>query len=204
MSPESKIQQAKTLARIATKQSQEKLLVDLNGIASAMNARGILISSIHVNQVAQRCKDELRTAAEIIWKELCRVVENSESTNTTDLEVIFQELLVSERKAIESAQSSAIDKYADQLQNKSMLQVQDLHTAHLELLAKYEAEILLHVSLVQKTADKDLYQRIKSKFLDNGLILVIGLTGAAIIFIGSFTDAITKIRQAIGAAIGDG
>ena len=72
MSPESKIQQAKTLARIATKQSQEKLLVDLNGIASAMNARGILISSIHVNQVAQRCKDELRTAAEIIWKELCR------------------------------------------------------------------------------------------------------------------------------------
>ena len=204
MSPEAKILQAKALARIANKQSQEKLLADLNAIASAMNARGILISSIHVNQVFKRCKDELRVAAEIIWKELSRMPRDSESKDTLDLELIFQELLVSERKAIESAQSAAVSIFANQLQNKSLLQAQDLHTAHLELLAKYEAEFALHANLLQPEEDKDLYQRIKSKFLSNRIILIVVLTGAAIIFIGSFTDSISKIRQAIAVAFSDG
>ena len=204
MPPESKIQQAKTLVRIASKQRQEKLLADLNGIASAMNARGMLISSIHVNQVVQRCKDELRHAAEAIWEELSRVIDSSENLETQEIDLLFQDLLVLERKAIESAQQSAISKYADQLQNKSMLQVQELHNTHLDLLAKYEAEIGLRFGLIREAVHKDLYQKIKSKFLNNRTVMIVGLVGAAIIFIGSFTDSIAKIRQAIGAAFGDG
>ena len=204
MPPESKIQQAKTLVRIASKQRQEKLLADLNGIASAMNGRGMLISSIHVNQVVQRCKEELRHAAEAIWKELSRVIDSSEKLKTQEIDLLFQDLLVLERKAIESAQQSAISKYADQLQNKSMLQVQELHNTHLDLLAKYEAEIGLRIGLIREAVHKDLYQKIKSKFLNNRTVMIVGLVGAAIIFIGSFTDSIAKIRRAIGAAFGDG
>ena len=204
MPPESKIQQAKTLVRIASKQRQEKLLADLNGIASAMNGRGMLISSIHVNQVVQRCKEELRHAAEAIWKELSRVIDSSENLEIQEIDLLFQDLLVLERKAIESAQQSAISKYADQLQNKSMLQVQELHNTHLDLLAKYEAEIGLHIGLIREAVHKDLYQKIKSKFLNNRTVMIVSLVGAAIIFIGSFTDSIAKIKQAIGAAFGDG
>ena len=204
MPPESKIQQAKTLVRIASKQRLEKLLADLNGIASAMNARGMLISSIHVNQVVQRCKEELRHAAEAIWKELSRVIDGFENLETQELDLLFQDLLVLERKAIESAQQAAISRYADQLQNKSTLQVQELHNTHLELLAKYEAEIGLRIRLIREAVDKDSYRKIKSKFLNNRAVLIVGLVGAAIIFIGSFTDSIAKIRQAIGAAFGDG
>ena len=204
MPPESKIQQAKSLVRIASKQRQEKLLADLNGIASAMNARGMLISSIHVNQVVQRCKDELRHAAEAIWEELSLVIDSSENLETQEIDLLFQDMLVLERKAIESAQQSAISKYADQLQNKSMLQVQDLQNTHLDLLAKYEAEIGLHIGLIREAVRKDLYQKIKSKFLNNRTVMIVSLVGAAIIFIGSFTDSIAKIKQAIGAAFGDG
>lgn len=197
-------ERATALVNAASKQRHQNLLAVIQQTRANMNSRGILFSSIHVNEVSQTCTLELREMAKIIWDDIQRTHEYCGLKTSEDLLALFRVLLQGEKTKLEQIREGAIRDIARQLQNQKLIGVSNLSETYDGLLGQYEAEIEIYISNLKRGAGATLADRLRSRFMNSVPIAVGALVVAAIVVLAAFTDALEKLSGFFKGVLGAG
>lgn len=169
-----------------------------------MNSRGILFSSIHVNEVSQTCTSELREIAKIMWDDIKRAHESCGSKTSEDLLTLFRVLLQGEKTKLEQIREGAVRDIAQQLQNQKLIQVGTLSETYDDLLGQYETEIEIYINNLKRGTGATLADRLRSRFMNSLPIAVGVLVVAAIVVLAAFTDALGRLNDFFKGVLGVG
>jgi hypothetical protein len=195
---------ATALVNAISKERHQNLSAVIQQIGAAMNSRGVLLSSIHVNEVSEACASELRNIAGLIWDNMKRAHESCGSKTSEDLLALFRMLLLAEKVKLEQVQEGAIGGIARQLQNQSLIPMHGVSEAYDDLLRRYRVEIEIYISNLQRGAGATIADRLRSRFMNNWVIAVGATVVAAIVFLAEFTDAIGKLSTFVKGVFGGG
>ena len=196
-------ERASALVNSASAERQRKLLSSIQQIRSQMNARGILASSIHANEVCVACASELRERAQLIWDSIRRAHESCGANASEDLLTLFLVLLEKEKAALEQTQEEAAGGVARQLHNQTLIEFQLVSDVHANMLAQYKTEIAIYLDNLKRGSGKNLYERLKCGFLNNKLIAACAVIVMVVVGLASFTDAVGKLSGFINIVSGN-
>ena len=197
-------ERATALANAVSKERHQNLLIAIQQLRSEMNSRGVLISSMHVNEVYKACASEQREVAKLIWENMKRAHESCGSKISEDLSALFRALLLNERTKLEQVQEEAVGGIARQLQNQTLVQSHWVSETYDDLMTQYEAEIAIYISNLKQGVGSNLADRLRSRFMNNKFIAVGAVVVAAILVLAGFTDALGKLSSFIRGALGSG
>lgn len=188
-------ERATALVNAASKQRHQKLLAVIQQTRANMNSRGILFSSIHVNEVFRTCTSELREIAKLIWENMKRAHESCGSNTSDDLFTLFCVLLQGERETtkLEQVQEGAVSDIARQLQNQNLIQVGKISETYHDLLGQYKTEIEIYISNLKRGTGVSLADRLQNRIKNNVPIAVGVVVVAAIVALAAFTDALRTL-----------
>lgn len=198
------IDRATALVNAVSMERHENLSAVVQQIRTAMNSRGMLHSSLHVNEVNQACASELRNMGSLIWDNMKRAHESCGSKASDDLLGLFRMLLLAEKAKLEQLQERAIGTTARQLQNKALIPMQGVSETCDDLLRQYKVEIEIYISNLQGGAGANLVDMLRNRFMNNWVIAVGVTVVTAIVFIAAFTDAIRRLSGFVKGVFGDG
>jgi hypothetical protein len=192
------------LADAASEERHIALAASIRDIRHRMNERGILSSSIHVNDVFGAGVDELTMIASLLWENLKRAHQSCGTSPAANLSGIFDQLLSAERAKMEFACRDATHAIRSQLSNPGLTWGTALDDAHARLLRKYRVEIEIYQTSVSQKPKDNLAESAKSGLLSRKPIAILTVTAAAIGGIAAFTDSISKLIDFAGKVFGGG
>ncbi len=195
---------ATALVNAVSKERHQNLSAAIQQIGAAMNARGVFLSSMHVNEISQACVSELRNIAGLVWDNMKRAHESCGSKTSEDLLALFRILLLAQRTKMEQVQEGAIGGIAEKMQNQTLLSTRELSVAYDDLLNKYQIEIDIYISNLQQGAGTTLADRLRRTFMNNWAIATVVTVVAAIVFLAAFTEAISKLSGFAKGVFGEG
>lgn len=195
---------ATALVNAASKQRHQKLLDVIQQTRANMNSRGILFSSIHVNEVFRTCTSELREIAKLIWDNMKRAHESCGSNTSEDLLALFRVLLQGETTKLEQVCQGAVHDIVRQLQNQNLIQIGNMSTTYDDLLTQYGAEIEIYISNLKRGTGETLADRLQNKIKNNVPIAIGTVVVAAIVVLAAFTDALGKLYVFFKGILGAG
>jgi hypothetical protein len=179
------------------------LLIKIRDVKSEANGRGVLNSSMCVNEICRVCVEEYQAMSESIYNDLVRAHESCGTPlpeNATEEMVNIFEKLESEIKGkIEGAQEQAAGGIANGLQNKGLLEFNRIPKENDRVKAKYKTEIEMYIDGVRQQSVKIATDQIKDKFLNNRIIAFGVIVIAVVVAIGAFTGAIESISAAVSS-----
>ena len=190
-------ERTKDLLESSFTKRQHDLLIKIRDIKGEMNARGVLNSSMCVNEVCRACVTELQEFSDEIFFELKRSNKScggdySKSTKTK-LTGLFEDYLRDTKAQLSSVQEQSVGNIARHLQNKNLIQFEWLDEELGRLLIKYQAEMAMYIDTLHLSSGSNLVDRLKNSFFNNRLIAIGVLVIGAIVAIGTFTGALQSI-----------
>jgi hypothetical protein len=198
-------QRSKVLIDTCYEKRHHDLLVQIRDVKSEANDRGVLNSSMCVNEICRVCVEEYQAMSEHIYNDLVRAHESCgtplPANAKEEMVQLFQAFETEVKGKIEGAQDQAASGIAKALQNKGLLQFNRISKENDRIRAKYTTEIEMYIDGVRQQAAKNATDQIKDNFLNNRIIAFGVVVIAVVVAIGAFTGAIESISAAVSSAL---
>ena len=192
------------LIAAASREGEEALRRRLLEISGEMNERGIIHSSIYVNEVAAACATQLHEMASIAWSCVQRAHQSCGHCDAAAVLPYFKRVLESESSKLDAALQGAVGTVAAGLQNQSMLRLQAVREARAHLVQKYTGEIEVYVANLARVASGTVLDRWKNRLKSNPLVAASLIVAAAIAGVATFTESIGKLESFVRKMLGEG
>lgn len=190
-------ERAKNLIETLSENRRHELLIKIRDIKSEMNQRGVLNSSMCVNEVCKACVVELNEFSDIILSELQRAHKSCNGqyskSLSTELTQIFQSHFEQTKSQLASIQEQSVGNIARSMQNPNIIQFGWLENESQRILPKYRTEISMYVDNLHYSTGSTLVARINHAFSNRAWFAISAAVISVIIILGSFTDSLTKI-----------
>ncbi len=191
------IERANNLIETASESRRQDLLIKIRDIKGEMNQRGVLNSSMCVNEVCKACVTELNEFSEIILKELQRAHKSCNGkyskSLSTELTKIFQSHFKNTITQLASIQEQSVGNIARSMQNSNIIQFGWLEEESQRILPKFRTEISMYADNLHYSTGSTLVARINHSFANRTLFAILMVIFSVIIVLGAFTDSLTKI-----------
>jgi len=192
-------ERSKSLIETSFAKRQYDLLIKIRDIKANMNARGVLSSSMCVNEVCNACVTELRDFSEEMFFEIKRAHqscgENYSKFLPVELINLFEGHLADTRTKLNDVQEQSAGNIARQLQNNKIIQFEWLDNEAERLLDKYRMELTMYADNLHRSSEFNLVEHLRNSFFNNKLIAPVVLIIATLIVLGEFTDAIQSLSS---------
>lgn len=197
-------ERSKVLIDTCYEMRHHDLLVQIRDVKSEANARGVLNSSMCVNEICRVCVEEYQAMSEHIYNDLIRAHESCGAPLPKNVKEEMVQLFAAFefeiKEKIEGAQEHAAGGIAKGLQNKGLLQFNRISKENDRIRAKYTTEIEMYIDGVLQQPAKNTTDQIKDNFLNNKIIAFGVIVIAVVVAIGAFTGAIESISAAVSSA----
>ena len=188
----------------ATSRERLQLLAGrVHEISAKMNERGIFHSSIHVNEVAAACAEELHQITASSWECVKRAHESCGKDRKEEILPFFQQVIAAEGNKVDMFLRESVRTVAEGLQSKSMIPMQEVRQAQEHLCAKYGAEIAVYVANLNRPESSTL-DRWSKRLKDNKVVAFVALVAIGVGAIASFSEALAKLGTFARELLGGG